>query len=149
MSEIPPGADELPRVWGPCLETGVAALDLQHRVLFDLLMRAREAASLDLPVDLGPMLQQLRSYADYHFRYEEDWLRQHLPLHVDGASHVRQHAGFLNRLAQLEDRLQRGTLELPALLDFLSQWLTDHIVRQDVPLIRPLARAAAGRSQAG
>lgn len=123
--------------WDARLETGVATIDLQHKVLFDLLLRTREANMRGHLVDLDQLLQQLRAYAGYHFRHEEDWLRQHVPQHADSAAHIRQHAGFLKRLEQLEQQHQRGTLYLQPVLGFLSHWLMDHILRQDVPLIRP------------
>ncbi len=131
-----------PPAWDARLETGVATIDLQHKVLFDLLLRTREASERGRPVDLGSLVQQLRAYASYHFQHEEDWIRQHLPPSADDDAHQRQHAGFVRWLERLEWQHGQGTLDLPSLLGFLSRWLVDHIVRQDLPLIRPLARAS-------
>lgn len=142
MSESTGPDGPLPLAWDERLETGVATIDLQHKVLFDLLLRTREASDRGQPVNLDQLLQQLRAYAGYHFRHEEDWIRQYLPQHADNALHIRQHAGFLKRLEQLDHQHQQGSLHLQPVLGFLGHWLMDHIVRQDLPLIRPLAQAS-------
>lgn len=142
MSESTGPDGPLPRAWDARLETGVATIDLQHKVLFDLLLRTREVSDRGVAVDLGSLVQQLRAYASYHFQHEEDWIRQHLPQAADHAAHQRQHAGFVRWLERLEWQHGQGALDLQSLLGFLSQWLVDHIVRQDLPLIRPLAQAS-------
>ncbi|MDV7395244.1 hypothetical protein RZS08_27905, partial [Arthrospira platensis SPKY1] len=60
-----------PLTWDERLESGVLAIDLQHRVLFQLLQRVGEAGGDDPSTRLAEVLSQLRAYADYHFRYEE------------------------------------------------------------------------------
>ncbi len=142
MSESTGPDGPLPRAWDARLETGVATIDLQHKVLFDLLLRTREVSDRGVAVDLGSLVQQLRAYASYHFQHEEDWIRQHLPQAADHAAHQRQHAGFVHWLERLERRHGQGALDLSSVLGFLSHWLVDHIVRQDLPLIRPLAQAS-------
>ena len=125
-------------VWDARLETGVATLDLQHRVLFEMVRRTREAGAGALGLNLGDLLQQLRAYADYHFRYEEDWIRRHARHALDDFSHAHLHAEFAQQLDHLEARLQQGALELMAVRDFLQDWLVNHILRQDLPMVRAL-----------
>ena len=146
MSETHGSDDPFPLTWDARLETGVATIDLQHRVLFDLLLRTREACDRGQPVDLNALLQQLRAYADYHFRHEEEWLRSHAPSESTGAAHRRHHVGFLRRLDELDTRFRADALDVQPLLGFLSDWLMDHIARQDVPLIRPLAQGLAEKA---
>lgn len=140
MSDITEQARQLPQTWDSRLETGVATIDLQHKVLFDLLLRTQEASARKLVVDLDALLPQLRSYADYHFRHEEDWIHQHTPGGVKAASHARLHAGFLAQIDRLERHPGEDRPHLQPVLSFLRHWLLDHIVRQDLPLIRGLAQ---------
>lgn len=144
MSDHHEQPERLPLAWDSSLETGVATIDLQHKVLFDLLLRTREAVARGLTVDLDGLMPQLRSYADYHFRHEEDWIRQHAAEGAGDASHARLHAGFLAQLEQLEQRWRDGQLQLGQVLGFLGDWLLDHIARQDVALIRGLAQNRTG-----
>lgn len=147
MSDNTERPGQLPAAWDGSLDTGVATIDLQHKVLFDLLLRTREASARGLSIDLEGLLPQLRSYADYHFRHEEDWIRQHTPGGADDASHAHLHKGFLVQLDRLEQRLDEGRLNLQPVLTFLGDWLLDHIARQDVPLIQGLLRAGDGTAR--
>ena len=61
-----------------------------------------------LGLNLDDLLQQLRAYADYHFRYEEDWIRRHARHALDDLSHAHLHAECAQQLDQLEARLQQG-----------------------------------------
>ncbi len=141
--------DRLHAVWSEHLETGVLTIDLQHKVLFDLLLRTREACAHGRWVDLDGLLPRLRSYADYHFRHEEDWIRQYAPGGVADVAHAHQHAGFLAQLDRWEQRRVDGYLQLTSVLSFLQDWLVNHIARQDVPLIRGLAQGAGAAAQSG
>lgn len=137
-----PGPIDLP-AWDARLETGVATLDLQHRVLFELVLRTRAAVASGLGLGLPDLLQQLRSYASYHFRYEEEWISQRAAQSLTGWSHADLHADFGHQLDALEAQLHQGTLAVNAVHDFLRHWLLDHIVQQDLPMIRALLRQAA------
>lgn len=145
MNDHTENPGRLPPTWNEALETGVATIDLQHKVLFDLLLRTQEASARGLLVDLDGLLPQLRSYADYHFRHEEDWIRQHGG--AEDTTHARLHAGFQAQLDRLQQHLDEGRLHIQPVLSFLRDWLLDHIARQDVPLIRGLARGHSRATQ--
>lgn len=141
--------ERLPATWNEHLETGVATIDLQHKVLFDLLLRTQEACERGRWIDEDGLLPLLRSYADYHFRHEEDWIRQHTPGEAAETVHGHQHAGFLAQLDRWEQRRADGRMPLTAVLSFLQDWLLNHILRQDVPLIRGLLQNSAAAAQSG
>lgn len=132
-----------PQAWDARLETGDATLDLQHRVLFELVLRTRAASVSGLGLNLRDLLAQLRAYADYHFRYEEDWIGRHATQPLTEWSHADLHADFVHQLDELEAHLAQGRLSVGQLHGFLHRWLLDHIVQQDVPMIRALLRASA------
>ena len=149
MNDTAAHPEQRPAVWGAHLETGVATIDLQHKVLFDLLLRTQEACDRGGWLDEDGLLPRLRSYADYHFRHEEDWIRQHTPGESSQALHNRQHAGFLAQLDRWEQRRADGQLPLTAVLSFLQDWLLNHIVRQDLPLLRGLVQGDGAVAQPG
>lgn len=142
MSESKAQDTPFPSAWTSTLETGVSTIDLQHRVLFDLLQRTREAVSRGVRVELRDVLEQLRAYAGYHFSHEEEWIARHTRRAAGAAPHAQLHAGFLAQLESLERQWQCGTADLDGVLGFLGRWLIDHIVRTDIPLIRSLQSVA-------
>lgn len=130
------------QAWDARLESGDATLDLQHRVLFELVLRTRAASVSGLGLNLHDLLAQLRAYADYHFRYEEDWIGRRAVQPLTGWSHADLHADFRHQLGELEALQRQGLLGVGQLHDFLYHWLLDHIVQQDLPMIRALLRAS-------
>lgn len=135
-----PSAGELSdlRAWDARLETGVRTIDLQHRILFDLLLGLRDADRLEGSSRLARVLAQLKAYASYHFHYEEAWVREHSTDHLQAAEHARLHASFDRTLAELDRRLGEEELDIDDIRVFLQQWLIGHIVEQDLPMIHAL-----------
>lgn len=100
-----PGADEDadgPLVWDDRLDSGVLAIDLQHRVLFQLLQRVASIQPADSGTALDEVLAQLQTYADYHFRYEEAWMLRQQADATTHAQHLRLHSGFVERLSAMK-----------------------------------------------
>lgn len=143
-----PGGDmagDGPLVWDPRLDSGVLAIDLQHRVLFQLLQRVAAIHPADTGAALEAVLAQLRSYADYHFRFEEAWMLRQQPDADSHARHGRLHSGFVESLLTMKAQLEQGRLTILELDRFLRRWLIGHILEQDIPIIRSLQhRASAG-----
>lgn len=127
-----------PQVWDERLETGVSAIDLQHRVLFDLLMQFGHADESVLTPHPQQVLEQLKAYARYHFRYEEAWVQQQAAERPTVTLHAQQHAHFVEALARFEVQWREGSLRLPELQAFLKRWLIGHIILQDLPMVRTL-----------
>ena len=126
------------QAWDARLETGVSTIDLQHRVLFDLLQRLRCADDADRAPGLSGVLHQLKAYAGYHSHYEEAWVQQQGGDHPKADGHARLHARFGRDLAELEARLDARALAIDEVREFLLRWLIGHILEQDLPMIQTL-----------
>lgn len=122
--------------WHSDIETGVYTIDQQHRVLFDLVMRTHPELMTGIGVSLEQTLDLLRSYADYHFDYEETWLQQHTGGLEESLAHAKNHARLFSRLLDFEARHRRGDLGFGELHRFLQEWLVSHILYQDIPVMR-------------
>lgn len=120
---------------------GHPELDAQHQELF------RRTADIHMAVVRGegwiairPLVEFLVGYAEVHFRLEESvWCQAGCPGLDD---HVAQHRQLAEAVAQVSRRLEAGE-DLP-LLDvcwFLSDWLRDHIITQDLPCAAALRAA--------
>ena len=116
--------------------TGVAEIDDQHRNLISL---TNEAGVILLgnprPAVVKNVVQELLSYAIYHFRTEEALMREYGYVERDqGAAeaHVGCHRDFSSQVVETQETLQRGDYVDPdALLGFLRDWIRGHILGTD------------------
>lgn len=118
--------------WSPRFETGVAAMDRQHRELVDMVNSLHEAMRTGRGAEqTQPILQGLVSYTRTHFHDEEQLQRRKVwPGH---ARHVDLHQDLLRQLAGfVEEFNQRQQVSTLNLADFLKNWLVNHILVEDM-----------------
>jgi hemerythrin len=79
---------------------------------------------------LGNILRGLIAYTRTHFGTEERYFARFG--YPDTDSHKREHAAFVQRVADFRDGLEQGKLTLSIeVMKFLSNWLTKHIMGTD------------------
>lgn len=118
--------------WTPQIETGIAKIDAQHRILVGLIntLARQRVASADMP-DLHSVLTQLTHYADYHFRTEETLWKQALADDPWVDEHAHKHQDFLSEINRLIQVPAQTPTTVDSLLTFLTTWLVDHILGDD------------------
>lgn len=136
-------------IWSPELETGVAAVDADHKILVDLVNQIQEARHSSEPlVVMGSVLTSLIEYTDYHFQREErvqeavayPGLENHKLLHEE----LKDTAiSYFNQF-----KADPGSVDVDAVDAFLKHWLVDHIMKEDMAfkpyaIGKPEAEAAA------
>ncbi|MDH3353760.1 MAG: hemerythrin family protein [Chromatiales bacterium] len=110
--------------------TGVAEIDDDHRVLFELLNRCqRLSAREDLLAEMNLILGELQDYTVYHFRREELIMDACRYPHLK--NHQLVHGMLIKRTEGLVAELNRGELKQGKLIDFLRNWLLDHVMTMD------------------
>ena len=117
-------------VWDESLETRIPHIDAQHQKLVSLIN------NLDQAVQDGTggllvsyVLQELIRYVKDHFEDEEQlMLRRRFPGLTD---HRREHDIFASRLKEIHATFQDGDALSATILDFLKEWLVNHIRRTD------------------
>ena len=120
--------------WNANFDTGIAAIDEQHRTLARLINRLANHVTFDvgLPV-LDEVFDELAHYAVHHFQTEEAIWRGELAEDALTRSHTRTHEGFVDKVTTL--RNSSGGQQADGLVDevlaFLCQWLVTHIVETD------------------
>nr|CRH05628.1 putative Hemerythrin-like metal-binding protein [Candidatus Magnetococcus massalia] len=126
-------------IWCDEYVTGVQEIDDQHKILVHALNEASEKLSKDFQVStMEKIVQDLLSYAIYHFETEEELMDEHGYLE-DGQglyqTHLDQHRSFSSKVVEIHEGLKIGT-PVPAseLLEFLNQWLVNHILNTDKKL---------------
>lgn len=116
--------------WSPAYETGLPDIDAQHRGLVAILNRAARCIEEGRPWEVEGLFDDLRSFADHHFRDEERLLAG--AGYPDLEAHRREHHGFRERLTGMYTAyLEQSGGSAEDLARFLRAWLKDHILSSD------------------
>ncbi len=119
--------------WSDDFKIGEEEIDKEHWGLFalihdlgDKLARGAVEASID------STFEALVAYVDVHFEHEER-LMQESGYPAFGA-HRRTHEALDRRVAGFKEDYQRTpeTFDFDALMEFLSNWLSEHILKLDM-----------------
>ncbi len=118
--------------WQESYSVGVAKLDDDHKRLIDIIRRVDEADKAGRSVQW--VLEELRSYAEYHFRGEEERLAA--AGYPDLEEHKREHHAFVEWLTTVErtyNMAPDAAFHIAETVnDYLSEWLTHHILLIDM-----------------
>lgn len=127
--------------WSSMLSTGVGEQDNQHKKLIDLINQLNDAM-LGGKGDqvLGKVLSELVNYTVTHFGYEEKLMAQHG--YADTAAHKAEHAKFVQTAGDLKKKFDSGNAKITTdIMNFLRDWLTNHIMKTDKRLGQALNKA--------
>ena len=123
--------------WKPDYETGVPAIDTQHKVLFDNINRLEkllDRADIDR-AEADYLLKFLENYAEQHFRGEETCMaRYRCPAH---AKNKEEHAQFRTILGFAIGHYETSTEPkdvLARLHESMAWWIRNHILKVDIQL---------------
>ncbi len=115
--------------------TGIESVDKQHEELFRIIGEIhhliRDEFIPDKYDEIMRLLEELRDYTEFHFRHEEDYMES---IRYEGLEAQREaHGAFVERLQGINleqiDHNQQEMLE--ELLEFLTEWLINHILYAD------------------
>lgn len=121
--------------WSNRFELGVPFIDADHKALVGLLNRMHDTSRADGDLtDIGGILAALVDYTRYHFAREER--AQEAAGYPDLDEHREQHARLAIEARRLFEAYRRdpGGIDIGDLLDFLSDWLLDHILLHDMAI---------------
>ncbi len=117
--------------WKEIYETGIVALDNEHRGLIVQINRLYEALREKKGKDvLSDTLSMLEQYTVDHFRHEEELMAEY---HFPGLEeHQEIHRELIAAVQDLKARSTVGSEALAQeLLKFLRTWLLEHIMKVD------------------
>jgi hemerythrin-like metal-binding protein len=120
--------------WNVNFETGIPIIDDQHRRLFELINRLASSLSRgDDAADLDVVFGELATYAEYHFKTEEEVWRGALGDDPWFVRHCQSHGAFKPRVLELMAEKGEVNYEkaLGDTLNFLVNWLVFHILESD------------------
>ncbi|MBK5938839.1 bacteriohemerythrin [Halochromatium roseum] len=117
--------------WDDRFSVQVDSIDAEHKKLIAMInalhdaMRQQRSRAVQQRVING-----LVSYTRIHFVNEERLFVAHG--YPDAAAHKQEHARFIFKVKAFQDDFERGKLGLSIdLMNFLSDWLRDHIMESD------------------
>jgi len=115
--------------WSDLLCVGVREIDEEHRTLVHLINELGNAGE-DSEATIRA-LDVLTNYVQVHFAHEEKLMRDHGFEHLAG--HIAQHRGLTGEVARIRALAREGRGPgNDELLLFLRDWLTVHILRDDM-----------------
>ena len=115
--------------------TGISIVDKEHKELFRIIGDVYRVMTDEMAVDkydeIVRLLEELREYTKFHFQDEELYMES---IHYEGLKAQRRaHEAFVSRLEEMDlehiDDNQQETLE--DLMEFLTEWLVNHILHSD------------------
>ncbi|NLK74783.1 MAG: hemerythrin family protein [Clostridiales bacterium] len=116
-------------------KTGIEGIDKEHQKLFEIANRAYETLMDDYIPDkydyILDILTELKDYAQTHFRHEEEYMESIKYKRL--FSQKIAHQQFIEKiesydLQEIDENQKDVILEL---LDFLNDWLVNHIMYAD------------------
>ena len=127
--------------WSSVLSTGIAEQDTQHKKLIDLINQLNDAMQAGKGTDvMGKVLAELVNYTVYHFGYEEKLMAQHK--YEDTPAHKAEHAKFVQTAGDFKKKFDAGSAVVSVeIMNFLRDWLTNHIMKTDKKLAQELGKA--------
>jgi hemerythrin len=132
--------------WRKDYEVGVPQIDAEHRRLFDLINEFHDTfTQVDARKQIAQMLNRLVAYAEEHFQHEEQLMGDSGYPQLD--MHRELHSGLVSSIFAINERLAADTAKASTeTVQFLKNWLLQHILKHDVDIAEFLQRKA---NQAG
>jgi len=114
---------------------GIESIDEQHKKLFELADKAymllKDAFSLDKYDKIVEIVEELKEYTIFHFKSEEEYMESinYKRLFTQKIEHEK----FIKSLDDIDLRHldQNQDDSLVKMLNFLNEWLTEHILGND------------------
>lgn len=131
--------------WGPALMIGFGDIDVQHRRLVQLVNALDDAMHAGRSREvLGTVLTELVRYTKLHFAFEEKLMAAYGLQGGDVAAHKEEHATLTAQVNDFAAQFAEGSADVSVeLLEFLRDWLSNHILGTDKGLAAALRQAGA------
>ncbi|MCX7678682.1 MAG: bacteriohemerythrin [Spirochaetes bacterium] len=115
--------------WSKNLETGIASIDEQHRILLEILNTVHATMVGSSEGDLDAAFQRLMDYTQFHFAHEEKLFEQHK--YPFAKKHAQEHQKLKSDAEMRISEYKGGKIGMIDILAFLIDWLQEHIVNSD------------------
>ena len=121
-------------IWDESLSVDAGEIDEEHRRLIDLFnILSHSVAAGDAAEYIEAVLEELISCTIWHFRHEE---RLMLMYKYNGLEqHKSEHNDLIDSVRELQQKFHKENKQLTNEdIEYLEDWLTQHIIGQDMRL---------------
>lgn len=134
--------------WRNDYEVGVPLIDKEHRRLFELVNEFHEAYLRgESRKEIPKVLNQLVAYSEEHFQHEEGLMSDNDYPDID--RHRQLHSELITSVFEINEKFAKDPSRASAeTLQFVKDWLHDHILHDDMEIADFLSRKARQQSQA-
>lgn len=117
--------------WNDAMSVNVGVIDDQHKQLIAMINQLNDAMLLGKGNEvLGKIISSLVAYTVTHFKLEETYFAQFK--YPGTQEHMEEHASFVKKAMQLKEDFEKKKLSITIdVMDFLSDWLKNHIMGTD------------------
>jgi hemerythrin len=117
--------------WSSSLSVKVKQIDDEHQKLIKLINDLNDAMRVGKGKDvLSKIINELVNYAAVHFTTEERYFDRFG--YQESSSHKSEHKAFVDEVYRFKKDFDEGRIGLSMkVMDFLSDWLKNHIVGID------------------
>ena len=118
--------------WSDQLSTRIPSIDRQHKVILGYINDLHDGIEKgEIKGILDIVMQGLVNYTRTHFAYEEMLFKRYG--YEDQVEHLKTHERMVVKISDFKDRYTHGAKDIgPELLEFLKDWLTHHILEDDM-----------------
>ena len=118
--------------WNEFYELGIDIVDVQHEKLVNIINNLYDAFMQGKAQDIiNETLKEMEEYAHYHFETEEDIINKYD--YPDLEQHILLHSDFFEKTNTYKEDFLQGKEDVHyKLLDYLKDWLLNHIQGEDV-----------------
>ena len=128
---------DITALWKPEYSVGHQDMDEQHKYLFELwILLDSVKVQPESSRSLEQALLSLFGYAEIHFAQEEAYLRTHPEIE----NHRKIHRDFIDQAKSFMTQFENNALAAHTVVDYLRNWLIDHIVGTDIRYFKELEK---------
>lgn len=132
-------------IWYDNYNIGVPQVDKQHRQLAKTITKLQDSlANGRVTPATGEALKFMVDYTKQHFQDEEKLMEE---IQFEEISHHKElHRKLVNQVVEILTSLKKGKqIDSFQLIDFLTDWLINHIVHEDKKIGKAMERQQAGQ----
>jgi hemerythrin len=122
--------------WKEEFNLNIEEIDKQHKKLMEIGRKAYDIAIIDDGYDrydeILEIIDELLEYTKYHFEYEEKMLKDYNYVHVHDQE--EEHSFYIYKIkdiASRDDIDENQSKVVLEVIDFLSEWISKHIMVAD------------------
>lgn len=117
--------------WNNNYSVNIQEIDSQHKILVGLINNLHDGMRVGKGKEaIGGVLSELVNYTEFHFSHEEKLFSMHG--YPESSTHKMLHYSLIKQVKELKNNYDNGNKVLSMeVMDFLKNWLSDHIVGTD------------------